>query len=136
MDPVTIAAAVVAFLASYLAEGGKAMAKKVGEALWGALERRFKGQPAAEEAMERMKAAPQDPDSQEALRLQLDWALRADLEFIAELAQLLGEAQTEMHSATYQAVLEGSGAIAQGPGAAAAGTRGIAIGGSVEDDER
>ena len=68
MDPTSIATAVVAFLAPYLAEGGKAVAKKAGEALVAALERRFKGKPAAEEAMNDMKATPQDEDVQAALR--------------------------------------------------------------------
>jgi hypothetical protein len=134
MDPASIATAVVAFLAPYLAEGGKAVAKKIGEALVAALERRFKGKPAAEEAMNDMKATPQDPDVQAALRHQLKKALAADPEFLAELARLLGEAGTEAPATGYHAELYGSGAIAQGPGAVAAGEGGLAVGGDVKGD--
>jgi hypothetical protein len=131
MDPAAIATAVVAFLAPYLAEGGKAVAKKVGEALVAALERRFKGQPAAEEAVHDLKATPQDADVQAALRHQLKKALAADPEFLAELARLLAELEPEAPAAGYHAEVRGSGAIAQGTGAAAAGAGGMAISGGV-----
>ena len=131
MDPASIATTAVTFLAPYLAEGGKAAAKKIGEALVAALERRFKGKPAAEEAMSDMKATPQDLDIQAALRHQLKKALAADPEFLAELARLLGEAETEVPGAGYHAEVHGSGAIAQGAGAAAAGAGGMALGGGV-----
>jgi hypothetical protein len=132
MDPVTIATSVVAFLAPYLAEGGKAVAKKGGEALWAALQRRFKGKPAAEEALRDVKAAPQHADAQAALRLQLRKALSADPEFLAELAQLLEEAHAGAPAASYQAEVRGSGAVAQGAGAVAAGAGGVAVGGDVK----
>jgi hypothetical protein len=134
MDPASIATTVVTFLAPYLAEGGKAAAKKIGEALMAALERRFKGKPAAEEAMNDMKATPQDPDAQAALRHQLKKALMADPEFLAELVGLLGEVETEAPGTGYHAEVHGSGAIAQGPGAVAAGEGGLAVGGDVKGD--
>ena len=131
MDAVAIATTVVAFLAPYLAEGGKAAAKKVGEALVAALERRFKGQAAAEEAMSDLKATPQDVDVQATLRHQLKKALAADPEFLAELARLLEETEAGAPAAGHHAELRGSGAIAQGEGAAAAGAGGTAISGGV-----
>jgi hypothetical protein len=128
MDPVSVATAVVAFLAPYLAEGGKAAAEKAGGALVAALERRFKGRPAAEEAVKDLRTAPQDADAQAALRLQLRKALAADPEFLAELAALLEGAQAQAPAAGHRAALRGSGAIAQGPGAVAAGAGGVAVG--------
>ncbi len=132
MDPATIAAAVVAFLAPYLAEGGKAVAKKAGEALWEAVKQRLQGKPAAEEALRDLETAPQDEDAQAALRLQVKKALAADPGFLSELARLLEEAEKEAPGAVYRATLQGSGAIAQGPGAVAAGEGGVAIGGDVK----
>lgn len=131
MDPATIASAVVAFLAPYLAEGGRALAKKAGEALWNTLEHRLRGNPAAEKALEGLRENPQDKRIQAALEWQLGETLKADREFLTELAHLLEEAQKEA-PAVYQATLQGSGAIAQGPGAVAAGERGVAIGGSAQ----
>ena len=130
MDPVSVAMAVVAFLSPYLAEGGKAAAKKGGEALVSTLERRFKGKPAAEEALQDVKAAPQDADAQAALRLQLKKALAADAGFMAAVVRLLEQAEAE--AAGQQISLTGSGAIAVGDGAVAAGERGVAIGGDVK----
>jgi hypothetical protein len=132
MDPVSIATAVVAFLSPYLVEGAKAAAKKAGEALIGALEKRFKDKPAAQEALNDVKSNPQDEDLQAALRVQLKKALAADDTFLAEVAKLLEEAQAEAPQATYHAKVRGSGAIAQGPGAVAAGAGGLAAGRDVK----
>jgi len=131
MDTVTIATAAVAFLVPYLAEGSKAAARQAGEALWKAMEQRFKSQPVGEEALRDLKTDPQDSDIQAALRLQLRKALTADPEFLAELVRLLEEAQGELSGSVYHATLRDSGAIAQGPGAVAAGAGGVAVGGSV-----
>ena len=117
MDPVSIASAVVTFLIPFLAEGGKAAAKKGGEALIGALERRFKDKPAAQEALDDVKKEPQDEDLQAVLRVQLKKMLAADEAFRAELTQLVEQLKTA----------PGAGIVAQGEGAVAAGT----IGGSV-----
>lgn len=132
MDPVTISTAVVAFLSPYLVEGGKAAAKKAGEALWSALRKRFEGKPAAKEAMDDMQKAPQDQDAQAVLRVQLKKALAEDADFLAQIAKLLEEAQAEAQAAGVQVTVRGSGAAAVGPGAVAAGTRGVAVGGDVK----
>ena len=131
MDPAAIAKATVAFLAPYLAEGGKAVAKKAGEALWAALEHRFKGQPVPRTALEDLKSGPQDPDNQAALRKELGKALAADPQFLAQVARLLEQAETETPAVGYRAESRGSGAVVQGPGTVAAGTGGTAIDGGV-----
>ena len=130
MDPAAVATTVVAFLSPYLVEGGKAAAKKVGEKLVAAIEQRFKGKPAAEEALEDVKNDPQDEDIQAALRVQLKKAMQKDEAFAAELAELLEEAKAA-GPPTYHAEVHGSGAIAQGEGTAAAGEGGIAVSGKV-----
>ena len=132
MDPVTIATAAVAFLSPYLLEGGKAAAKKAGESLWAALERRFKDKPVPETALKDLQADPKDPDNQAALRKELKKALTADADFMAAVTRLLEQAQSEAAAAGQHISLTGSGAIAVGNGAVAAGAGGVAVGGDVK----
>ena len=132
MDPVTIATTTVAFLSPYLAEGAKAAAKKAGEALMAALERRFKEKPAAQEALDDVKQNPQNEDFQAALRVQLQKALKANETFQAELAELLEQAQAETPATATQVTVNGSGAAVVGDGAAVAGERGVAVSGDVK----
>jgi len=117
MDPATIATAVVTSLIPFLVEGGKAAAKKGGEALIGVLERRLKNKPAAQEALDDVKKAPQNEDFQTVLRVQMEKILAADEALRAELTQLLQQLDA---APDY-------GVAAQGEGAAATGT----VGGSV-----
>jgi len=117
MDPLSTATAVVTFLIPFLVEGGKAAAKKGGEALVAALERRFKDKPAAQEALDDLKKAPQDEDLRAVLRVQLKKTLAADEAFRAELTQLLEQLET----------VPGTVVVAQGKGAVAAET----VGGSI-----
>ncbi|RLC71989.1 MAG: hypothetical protein DRI81_16960 [Chloroflexi bacterium] len=117
MDPATIATAVVTFLIPFLVEGGKATAKKGAEALVAALVQRFKDKPAAQEALDDLKKSPQNEDLQAVLRVQLTKTLTANKEFLAELTQLLEQAQGA----------PAAGIVAQGEGAAAAQT----VGGSI-----
>ncbi|OQY20879.1 MAG: hypothetical protein B6I35_09760 [Anaerolineaceae bacterium 4572_32.2] len=132
MDPVTIATAAVAFLSPYLLEGGKAAAKKAGESLIAALERRFKDKPVPETALKDLQADPQDPDNQAALRKELKKSLAADADFMAAVTRLLEQAEAEAAAAGQQISLTGSGAIAVGNGAVAAGAGGVAVGGDVK----
>jgi len=132
MDPATIANTVVAFLTPYLAKGGEAVARKAGEALVGALERRFKGQPVPQTALEDLKTDPEDADNQAALRKELRKALAADDEFLAELARLLEQARAEAPPPTYRAEVHGSGAVVQGPGAVAADVGGRVVSGDAQ----
>ncbi|HQE98898.1 MAG TPA: hypothetical protein PLG06_04085, partial [Anaerolineae bacterium] len=71
MDPITVATGVLTVLTPFLVEGGKAAARKAGETLWAALEKRFKGNPAAETALVDLKATPEDADNQAALRKEI-----------------------------------------------------------------
>ncbi len=130
MEPVTIEKAVVAFLSSYLIEGGKAVTKKTGEAFLATLEQHFEDKTAAWEALKDMRNDSQDSDVQASLRLQIKKGIKADEAFAAELAGLLEKVEA-VTPATYQAAVYGSGAIAQGKGATAAGAGGMAVGGSV-----
>jgi hypothetical protein len=136
MDPITVAATVVALLSVHLVEGNEARAKKACGALWAALEHRFHDRPAAEEVLNDLKTTPQDPDTRAALRRQLKKILTADPQFLKELVQLLEEAQAESSEAVHYVTitLRGSGAIAQGPGAVAAGAGGVAVGGTIHGD--
>lgn len=101
MDPATMGAEVVAALVPYLAEAGKAAAKKVGEAgwdqagrLWTAVRARLTGA-AQQEALADLEAQPEDKAVQGAAEMQLRKALAADEAFARELAALLPAAQTE-----------------------------------------
>lgn len=134
MDPMTIATGVLTVLTPFLLEGGKAAAKKAGEALWATLEKRFKGSPAAETALVDLQAAPEDADNQAALRKEIRKLAEADAAFRAELEQLLMAAQAEAPGSSYYATLTGDGAIAQGPGATALGAGAVQIGGNVGGD--
>jgi hypothetical protein len=102
MDPATLAAAALTVLAPYLAKAGETMAGKIGEALpenasklWAAITGKFKGKPAAEEAVKDLAQAPADGDNQAAFRKELRKALLDDPEFQSALATLLAQAQQE-----------------------------------------
>jgi len=89
---------------------------------WEALTARLKRKPAGQEALEDLRRAPNDLDTQAAFRVQVKKLLAEDADFAAQLAALLREAGEH-----YQAALQGNGAIAQGEGATAVGSRGVFI---------
>ena len=103
-------------------ETGKRIPETVGK-LWQTLTKRMKSKPAAAEALDDLKQAPDDPDTQAVFRVQVKKLLAEDDAFAAKLAALLQSARE------YKAALQGDGAIAQGPGATAVGSRGVYIGG-------
>lgn len=105
MEPITIATAVLTVLTAFLVEGGKAAAKKAGEALWAVLEKRFSGHPAAETALVDLKAAPQDLDNQAALRKEVRKLAEADAAFREELRQLLDAAESAAPGTVYNIAL-------------------------------
>jgi hypothetical protein len=145
VDP-SLVAQVVSFLTPflpYLLKAGKKAGeelageagKKFGDAawegakhLWGKLRPKIEERPAALEAVQEVANAPSDPDAQAAVRVQLKKILSADESFAAEIARLLEAAGPRT---TYNAVLYGSGAIAQGNGNVVAGAGGVAVGGNV-----
>lgn len=132
MDPITVATGVLTVLTPFLVEGGKAAAKKAGEALWATLERRFKDNPAAETALVDLKAAPEDADNQAALRKEIRKLAEADAAFQAELERLLAAAEAEAPGSVHIEVR--NGAVAVGNHATAVGARAVQIGGSVGGD--
>jgi hypothetical protein len=100
---------------------------ELAQSLWTKLQEKEE----VEEAARDVVVMSDDPDARAALRLQLKKLLAQDKKLAADLAQILEEFQTSRPSATYHAEVHGSGAIAQGPSAVAAGERSVAVGGSV-----
>ncbi len=123
MDVQKLSQQLVSFLAPflpYLLKAGEKAAEEIGEnlgkdawekakTLWGKL----RGKERVVQAAQDLADAPNDPDAQAALRLQLRRALEADPASAAEIARLWGEAQ------------------AAGVTVTAFGDRSVAIGGSV-----
>ncbi len=116
MDVQTLAKKAAAFLAPFLpylvmagGEAAKEAGKKFGEAaweqakaLWGKLRPKVEAKPAAQEAVQDIAAAPDDPDAQAALRLQLKKLLAEDETLAAEVARLVQEGSQVMASTVIQ----------------------------------
>ena len=116
------------YLPLLLTEAAKAGGKRVPDAVsraWQLLTARWAKKPAAAEALEDLRRAPDDADFQAAVRAQIKKLLAADPALAEQLAALVPASAT-----SYRAELHGSGAIAQGPGATAVGERGVYIGGN------
>lgn len=135
---VTTLAPALPFLVASGTEAVKAAGKKVGEEtfelgrrLWARLRKPVEESPRALGAAAEVAEAPDDGDARAGLRRQLLKILEADPDLAAELAKLLDAAGRGL---SYQANLQGSGAIAQGAGAVAAGEGGVAVGGNVGGD--
>ena len=141
MDPAlltALAASVFTVLQPHLSELAKsaagALGKKVPDAigaLWGKLRARFADKPAADEALKDLLANPDDSDVQGAFRVQLKKLLQDDAAFADEIKELVDSAGKQT---SYTAEVHGSGAVAQGLDAVAAGEGGMAIGGDVHGD--
>lgn len=145
MDP--LSASITIILGKYALDKGAELAKEAGPA---ALEKardivttalgRLRKDPAGEFVAKGFEKSPQG--YQEPLQEKLAEIIEADPDFAAKLETLLEAYETaaQEHAAatgaTYQASLEGSGAIAQGEGAVAAGKGGVAVGGNVEGGVR
>ncbi|MGH8059982.1 MAG: hypothetical protein ACREOH_22545 [Candidatus Entotheonellia bacterium] len=102
MDPLALATTASANLAPYLIKAGGKAAEEVGKKLpdlarnmWHAVTARFKGKPAAEEAVKDFVAKPDDQLNQAAFAKELRKVLEAEPPFAAELARLLDSAQRE-----------------------------------------
>jgi hypothetical protein len=134
MDPVTVATAAVSVLSPYLVKVGEKAAEEVGKRLpdlpgklWNAIIGKFRGKPAAEEAVQDLLANPDDDDNRAAFRKELRKVLETDASFAAEFERLLGSAQgTGGDTIT----VTGSGAAAT-RGGTAAGAGGVAVRGDV-----
>lgn len=137
-DPIT--AGIIVVLSKYvidqgaelIKEVGPAAAKKAGELLKTALDY-LRGSPKGELVAGGFE---EDPETYEKpLAKELETAVQADPDLAARLDELWAEYQEAAKAfaggSSYQAHLEGSGAIAQGEGATAVGERGVNIGGNV-----
>ena len=134
MDPLTPATTATKFLSPYLVKAGEKAAEKIGgkfpEAVgkvWDAITTRFTGKPAAEDAVKDLVAKPDDQLNQSAFANQLRKVLEFEPAFVAELENLLRDAQREGSDAI---VNTGSGAVAT-RGGVAAGEGGVATKGDV-----
>lgn len=134
MDPMTLAITASDYLTPYLIKAGETAAEEVGKKLpdlvgnvWNAIIARFKGKPAAEEAVKDFAAQLDDQLNQAAFAKELRKVLEAAPTFAAELACLLESAQRKGGDII---IMTGSGAVAT-TGGVAAGAGGVAIGGNV-----
>ncbi len=109
-------------------EGAKALTSEVWQRarkVWAALGEAKESAADLERAAGLVTGMPGDEDAVVGLRAQLKMVLTKNQELAAEIADLVGGGDS------YQATVHGDGAIAQGPGAAAAGRGGVAIAGNV-----
>lgn len=95
MEPATLAAASVVALAPYLAEAGKGLTTKAGEAawhgcteLWGLLKAKLT-RPEQQAALNELEAQPGDADVQAAARVQIRKAAASDPELLRAMAEML-----------------------------------------------
>jgi len=91
-----IAAAVIALLSPYLAEAGKSIANKAGDAtlegvkaLHDAIRRRFRGDDFASKTLDRAEEQPESEARKQSLAEVLDEMVKADPAFARELEELL-----------------------------------------------
>jgi hypothetical protein len=131
VELISLATTAVALLSPYLVKAGEKAAEKIGEKmpeavskLWNTITAKFKGNPAAETAVNDLVAKPDDEDNQAAFRKELRKLLEAEPAFAAELGGLLDKVQ---HEAGDTITVTGSGAAAT-RGGVAAGEHGIAVG--------
>lgn len=102
MDAMNLAPAVLIVLAPYLAKAGGKLADALAEnapqyvgKLWKALVEKLSEKPAAEEAARDLLENPDDADTQAAFRKEIRKAAEADPAWLAMLADLLSQAQSE-----------------------------------------
>ena len=92
MDPVTLAAAAVAFVTPYLLDFGKDAAKEAasdaGKSVWSWIKGKLTS-PAGAEAVADVESAPEKPENAQALQAALTKALTKDPAAAAALADLL-----------------------------------------------
>jgi hypothetical protein len=135
MEPTTLAASAIALLSPYLAKAGTKAADEVGKKLpeyaakiWTAIRDKFKGKPAAEEAVQDLLEKPEDGMKQVVFQNQLLKVLESDDAFAESLLALLSQAGSEAKGQGGDTITNtGSGAIATG-GSVAAGEGGVAVG--------
>jgi hypothetical protein len=132
-----LAANAVAVLAPYLSKAAETVVPKAAEDLYKTVKARLSGKPAAEEALEDLKASPADEDAQAALRLQLKKLLVEDEAFVQELSEKLEKAQA---SGVAKRVSASSRGVAAGGNVSGTVFTGdikgpVSLGGKKEDDQ-
>jgi formylglycine-generating enzyme required for sulfatase activity len=90
-----LASQVAGFLIPYLVKGGEAFAgetgKKLAESLWEKFKPKVEAKEAAKEALQDLKATPQDEDAQASLRQQIKKILMEDPTFANEISIIIGD---------------------------------------------
>jgi hypothetical protein len=99
MDPVTLGLAAAALLASKFGEG---FAKDAGSSAWNGVKRlrdtvaaKFKGQPDAENTLQRALADPYDTELRDVLAERITAAAADDAEFRSSLAEIVRQARRD-----------------------------------------
>lgn len=141
MDPVSIAPLVLSawsFIAPYAKKVAGKLVEKAGESLpdvvgkvWDTVKDKMDENPETQSLPADLVATPDDQDMQGAFKYQLKKLLENDEAFAKQLEELVNEAK---QGTTFSAKLDGNGAIAQGRGATAVGSRGVHIGGNASDN--
>ena len=134
MDP-TIATIVTAIVAGAAAASKDVAAQVVKDAYAGLktlITGKFGDKTDVESAIQGVEKKPASESRKGVLQEELEDAQAGEAKDVVEQAQALLELLKEHGEVTYRAELKGSGAIAQGPGAQAAGERGVIIGGDAQ----
>ncbi|HZM20363.1 MAG TPA: hypothetical protein VFC02_01400, partial [Anaerolineales bacterium] len=94
IDIAQLASQVGTFLIPYLIKGGEAFAgetgKKIAEALWEKFKPKVEAKESAKEAMQDLKATPEDEDVKASMRQQIKKILAEDLKFAKEISITIG----------------------------------------------
>jgi len=111
MDPATLAAAAVSFVAPYLLSLGKEAAKSAagesGKSVWAWIKGKLSSE-AGEEATKDAEAAPKEPENMQALQAALTKALKADPDAAKALEEMLQKHGAPMSSQTMNIVGDGN----------------------------
>lgn len=137
MDPITasLVAALAVGMAGGLTEAGKQLIPDAYNALKAALQRKFGVNSELLSAVNNLEKKPDSKGRAETVQEEVKAAGAATDPELLKLAEALQAALKQSEAGTrYQATLTGSGAIAQGGSAAAAGEGGTAISGDVQGD--
>jgi hypothetical protein len=133
MDPtITIMTAIVAGAAAASKDVAAQAVKDAYAGLKTLITRKFGDKADVEGAIQGVEKKPGSDSRKGVLQEELEDAQAGQANDVVEQAKTLLELLEEHGEVTYKAELEGSGAIAQGPGAQAAGERGVVIGGDAQ----